>query len=178
MFVGTLGYFPNADAAVHLCREVLPLVRNRASREVRVRIVGGGAGPEVLALVRLPGVSIEGPVTTLHAYYRSADLIAVPVRAGGGTRIKLLEALAHARPVVATPIGAEGIAADHGQHLLLADTPESFADACIRVLHDQALARSLGGSGRELVQRCYRTDVVGASLARLYSAVSEPKPTV
>jgi glycosyltransferase involved in cell wall biosynthesis len=109
-----------------------------------------------------------GAVADLGPCYRDCDLVVVPIRAGGGTRIKLLEAMAHARPVVATQIGAEGLAVQDRTHLLLADEPQAFARACLELLGDPDLARLLGERGRELVQRCYARDVVARSLTELY----------
>ena len=86
--------------------------------------------------VRLPDVQVKGAVADLGPCYRDCALVVVPVRAGGGTRIKLLEAMAHARPVVATRIGAEGLAVQHETHLLLADEPLTFAHACLELLRE------------------------------------------
>jgi polysaccharide biosynthesis protein PslH len=166
--VGTLGYLPNEDAACWFCREVLPAIRARADGEVRVQLVGANPGPRLQALRRLPGVELVGTVSDLEEHYRRSDLVVVPVRGGGGTRIKLLEALAHARPMVTTAVGAEGIAVEHGRHVLMADEPADFAAACLRVLHDPALARTLAEQGRNLVAARYAFAAVAPPLLDLY----------
>lgn len=171
LFVGTFGYLPNEDAALFFCREILPLVRARASEAVHVQLVGPGPPPAVTALGRLPGVEVTGAVADLGACYRDCDLVVVPVRAGGGTRIKLLEAMAHARPVVATRIGAEGLAVQDRAHLLLADEPEQLARACLELLGDPGLARLLSQQGRELVRQCYGRDAVARLLTELYRSM-------
>jgi polysaccharide biosynthesis protein PslH len=168
LFVGTLGYLPNEDAACWFCREVLPAIRARADGEVRVQLVGANPGPRLQALRRLPGVELVGAVPDLEEHYRRSDLVVVPVRGGGGTRIKLLEALAHARPMVTTAVGAEGIAVEHGRHVLMADEPADFAAACLKVLHDPALARALAEQGRNLVAAHYAFATVAPPLLDLY----------
>jgi glycosyltransferase involved in cell wall biosynthesis len=174
LFVGTLGYLPNADAAAWLCRDILPLLREQMGEAVGVRIVGNGAGPEVQALGMLEGVELAGGVADLGARYRQAEVVVVPVRAGGGTRIKLLEALAHARPVVATTIGAEGIDVTVGRHLLIADSPTEFAAACARLLRDPVLAADLAANGHARVAETYGYDAIVKGLARLFAATAAP----
>jgi glycosyltransferase involved in cell wall biosynthesis len=174
LFVGNLSYAPNQDAAIWLCRELLPRLRVR--RRVRVRIVGGGAGPSVRALAPLPGVEIVGPVDDLAPEYKAAGVVVVPIRAGGGTRIKLIEALAYGKPVVSTSIGATGIAVDDGHHLVIADDAAEFAQACLGLLGDPAEARSLGARGRKLVRERYASDVVGARLVSLFRELYPSSP--
>ncbi len=147
IFVGNLGYAPNEDAAVHFCAEILPRVRAAVRAPVRVLIVGPGAGPRVQALAG-DAIAVTGAVPDVAPYYADADAAIVPIRAGGGSRIKLLEALAHRRPVVSTVMGAEGIAVRNGREALLAESPAEFAAACARLAGDPALARALARRGR------------------------------
>ena len=153
LFVGNLSYYPNEDAVVFLCTEILARIRAATRRSVRALIVGGGAGPAVRALARRPGVMVAGPVTDLAGCYATADVAVVPVRAGGGSRIKLLEALAYACPVVSTSVGAEGIVVRHGSELLIADGAADFAAACARVLERPGPVRAMVRRGRDFVER-------------------------
>ncbi len=173
LFVGTLGYFPNQDGATLLCREVLPIIRERAGGRgpVRVTIVGRNPSPEIRALSRLPAVKVEADVPDLDPWYRDASVVVLPLRAGGGTRFKLLEALARAKPVVSTSIGAEGVAVEHRRHLMLADRPEVFAAACLELLSEPGLARGLGEQGRALVRARYAPESAAADLVRAYSGL-------
>src|SRR5262249_33245415 len=133
LFVGTLGYFPNADAVSFLSREVLPALDRIGSREARVDVIGA-CDTGALGDLRLdPRLRIHGFLEDLAPLYASADAAVVPLRAGGGTRIKILEAFAHGVPVVSTSIGAEGLDVVADVHLLLADEAESFARACLDV---------------------------------------------
>jgi glycosyltransferase involved in cell wall biosynthesis len=100
-------------------------------------------------------VEITGQVEDVRPYLSRAKVAVVPLWSGGGTRLKVLEAFAAGRPVVSTTIGAEGIDARDGEHLLLADSPEAFAEAIVRVLVDDALAAGLGSAGRQLAEERY-----------------------
>jgi glycosyltransferase involved in cell wall biosynthesis len=142
-FVGTLAYFPNEDAIITFCRETLPQLRQTASRPFRIAIGGVGMTPAIQALAALPEVELLGALPRMADGYARAHAAIVPIRAGGGTRIKILEAFAYRRPVVTTTIGAEGIAARHDEHLLIADDPDEFARQCARLMSSPELTRGL-----------------------------------
>ena len=141
LFTGFHLYAPNTDGARWLVGEVLPHLR-RLVPEVRLRLVGESL-PAVDRLHDPPAVTVVGRVPEMLPELRRADVVAVPIRFGSGTRIKILEAFAHRIPVVATTLGAEGLQAEHGRHLLLADTPVAFAAACARLLQDHRLRSRL-----------------------------------
>jgi glycosyltransferase involved in cell wall biosynthesis len=168
VFVGTLNYYPNEDAALLLCRDVLPLLRERAGgrREVRLVIAGALPSPPVRTLAGVPGVVVAADVPDLAPLYAAADLVVAPLRAGGGTRIKILEAFAHNRPVVATTVGAEGIDARHGEHLLIADSPLALADACLRLMERPEEAAAMARRAFDLVRSAHAIDHVRRIIAR------------
>lgn len=145
IFVANFGYYPNDDAARYFCVQVLPLLRASARRPFRVRLVGANPSPAVRRLALEPEVTVTGGVDDVTHWYESAHAVIVPVRAGGGTRIKVLEAFAHRRPVVSTLAGAEGLGAVACQHLLIADAADSFAAACLRLMEEPSLGRALAG---------------------------------
>lgn len=155
LYLGTFGYFPNVDAAVWLCREILPVIREQNPGLVRLLLVGSGAPPEVRALDHIPEVEFVGEVPDVAPWYEQSNLVVVPLRAGGGTRIKLLEALAYRRPVVSTPIGAEGLDLVNDEHLLIADRAQHFGQQCLRLLGDAGLANRLAEAGRRRVEQRY-----------------------
>ncbi len=155
LYVGTLSYFPNADGVMWFCREVLPIVREKTRVPFRLLLVGYGAGDDVKELEHIPEVEFVGEVPSVDEWYARANAVIVPIRAGGGTRIKLLEALAHERPVVATRMAAEGLDLVDEQELLIADRPEQFAHQCVRLIGDDRLARRLAEKGRAAVVRDY-----------------------
>jgi glycosyltransferase involved in cell wall biosynthesis len=160
LFVGTLGYYPNEDAVAYFCTRVLPLIRQIANCPVEVTVAGFGASKRLRDAARNAGVQLVGLVPDLAPSYHGADTVIVPIRAGGGTRIKILEAFAHGCPVVASTIGAEGIDALPEQHLLIADTPEAFADCCLRLRQDRSLRERLIANALALVRRAHTPEAL------------------
>jgi glycosyltransferase involved in cell wall biosynthesis len=161
LYVGALGWPPNASAARYLATEVLPVVR-RTVADARVVIVGRNPPADLLALARdNPHVEIAADVPDVTPYFRDADLLAVPLETGGGTRLKILEAFAAGLPVVSTPVGCEGIAADDGRHLVIAERPQ-FAAAVASLMVDPARGGALAARAKLLAQTRYDWSVVGA----------------
>jgi hypothetical protein len=167
---GMLNYPPNVDGARFLVHRVAPLVRRRLP-DTKVRIVGRPA-PSVNDLAGSPGVIVTGWVPSMEAELQRADLVAVPIRFGGGTRIKILEAFAHRIPVVSTSFGAYGLDVVDGEHLLLADTPDAFADACITLLTDERERQELVDSAEELFLQKYQWCHIAESIRELALSVA------
>jgi glycosyltransferase involved in cell wall biosynthesis len=157
LMVGLLTYEANRDAAAFFAREVLPLIRRRHPEAV-FRVVGRyDVEANVAAFRSLPGVSVAGEIPDITAELQGADVSVVPIRFGGGTRIKILEAFAHGIPVVATTVGAEGLEVESDRHLLLADGAEDLAQACLRVLDDTELRSRLASEAMALWEARYRS---------------------
>lgn len=165
LFVGTLGYAPNEDAALTLVEQILPRLRGLAGQNVSLRIAGAGASDRLRAAAIAQGAEMMGYVECISNEYARADVVAMPLRSGGGTRIKLLEALAHERAVVTTTIGAEGVAVEHDRNVMIADDPDAFAQACRTLLYDSARAHRLAIAGRMRVRECYDRADIAAILA-------------
>jgi glycosyltransferase involved in cell wall biosynthesis len=172
LFVGNFGHPPNVDAARFLARETLP----RLGRPARLRIVGRDVTPDVAALARPGAVEVVGAVADVRPHLASAAVVVAPVRFGTGMRGKVLEALAMARPVVTTGVGAEGLGATSGHHLLVADGARAFAAATRRVLDDPTLAAALGAAGRALVEARFGWDAIADAHERIYDAVLRDPP--
>jgi len=168
LFVGTMGYGPNVDAAGYFCTAILPLIRRRWDREIVLSIVGYRPTEEVQALARIDGVTVTGSVPSVDSYYRDSQIVLCPIRYGSGTRIKILEAMSHMRPVVSTTIGCEGIDVTPGENILIGDTPDDFADACLRLIQDVEFRCKLAAAGNALVARRYSTSVVTDLAANLF----------
>jgi len=164
LFVGTLGYYPNEDAALFFCSEVLPRLRAAAGQGFRVLIVGANPSPRVRALARHREVTVTGTVPDLADFYAAAGAVVVPLRAGGGTRIKVLEAFSYRRPVVSTSIGAAGIDARHGTQLLIGDTPRAFAEQCARLIRSPRLGRALAARAFRFVKTHHTPDRIRDAL--------------
>lgn len=166
LFVGNLEYYPNEDAAVFLCSDILPELRRCAPMPIRIVVVGPRPSERVTALAAIPEVVITGRVDDLPAFYRTADVAVAPIRAGGGTRIKILEALSYRRPVVSTRIGAEGLGLTDGEDVLIADTPADFRDALLLLMREPGRKLALAQRGFERVLHHNTIRNVRASLRR------------
>jgi polysaccharide biosynthesis protein PslH len=162
VFNGVLDYRPNLDAARWLVDAVWPRVRS-AAPDARLLIVGRGSAADRRRLER-DGVATTGEVESVAAFLGRAAVIVIPVRMGGGTRLKVVEALAMGRPIVSTTLGCEGIDVIDGEHLLIADTPADAARATVRLLADACLGARLGAQGRALAVERYGWDVAARGL--------------
>jgi glycosyltransferase involved in cell wall biosynthesis len=165
LFVGTMDYRPNADAAGWLVHRILPAIRN-ARPDLRVRLVGRGA-----ERFRADGVDAIGYVDDMRPELDGADVMLAPLRMGGGTRFKVLEAMAVGMPVVATPLGMQGIDAEPDRDALVARTADDFIAAVERVLADHALAERLARNARKLVEARYDWSVIAPKYLALLSKV-------
>ncbi len=155
LFTGTLDFRPNIDAVTWFVQAVLPLVRQQQP-QIRFAVVGRNPAPALLALGEQAAVEIVGEVVDVRPWFDGASAYVVPMRIGGGVRLKLLEALAMEQPVVATPMGAEGVEGlQPDTHALLASQPVEFAAHVLRVLGDPLLAQRLRAAGRALVVERY-----------------------
>lgn len=169
ILTGSWSYQPNSDAARELSDVVLPLVRRRLP-DAEAELVGREPTASMLASHDLAsGVNVVGAVDDMAPRLAEATVMVVPLRAGGGTRLKLLEAMSAGLPVVTTPKGAEGLDIVPGTHALFASTPAELADAAVRVMTQPCLAASLADAGRRLVDESYST----AALGRLIASATE-----
>jgi len=169
-FLASFGHGPNVDAALFFLREVFPRIREQVpSVEF---LVAGKNPPATLLEAAGEGVRFVGFVDDVTRFYAGVDVVVAPLRWGGGIKIKVLEALACGRPVVATSVGAEGIASPGDGALLVADEPGDFASCVYRLLNDPELAGTLGDRGRELVTRRFSWDRVTDDLGRIYAGLA------
>jgi sugar transferase (PEP-CTERM/EpsH1 system associated) len=152
LYVGSMHYYPNVDAVQFFFQEVYETIR-REVPGVRVQIVGHNPPPPIQELARLPGVEVTGSVPDVRPYYGRATVFIVPLRLGGGTRLKVVEAMAMQLPVVSTTVGAEGLDTHPGENILIADDAASFAANVLRLLTDADLSARLASGGQALARR-------------------------
>jgi glycosyltransferase involved in cell wall biosynthesis len=177
LFCGSLDWDPNLDALDFLLEEIMPPLIQRLPG-VKLRIVG--KGPSSSLRKRLAGranVEFVGEVSDVRPYLAQTSVVVVPLRIGGGSRIKILEALAMGKAVVSTSIGAEGLAVSDGVHLVLADTPAEFASRAVELLTSPQESRRLGENGRRLVVDRYSWDRAAKAMESAWRQVCEPCPT-
>ena len=166
LYTGTLDYAPNAEGLRWLLREVWP----RVTADARLLVVGRNP-PEDAVRDAGPGVEFTGRVPEMAPYFARATGVLVPLLSGAGTKLKVLDGLSSGRPVVSTSVGVEGIAAEHGRHLLVADGAEAFADAVTKVLADAALRTRLGTEGRALAEQRYDWRVLSARFEEILESL-------
>ena len=174
LFVGNLAYRPNADAVRWLGEAIVPMVRH-AEPTATLTVVGGGA-PSSLANAPFDGVSLRGRVDDLAPLYAAATVAVVPLRAGGGTPLKMLEAMALGRPIVATSLACAGLDVRAGTHVLIEDDPRRFADAVVALLRDEARCAELSVAARALVEARYSWARSAETLLHAYRTDDEPIP--
>jgi polysaccharide biosynthesis protein PslH len=174
VFVGSMDYWPNIDAAVYFAREVWPGIRARC-RELRFTVVGRAPGPQVTALAALPGVEVTGTVSDVRPFYCEAVAAVVPLRSGGGTRLKIVEAMAAGVPVISTTLGAEGLEAVPGRDFALADSAEDFEKWVAALASCPAEFERFRDRGRDLVNARYDWTRIGGALASLYLTMLEAR---
>lgn len=169
VFTGKMNFRPNVDAVQWFCHEIFP--RIRATRpDATFAIVGRDPSPAVQKLGRLPGVRVTGYVEDVRPYIAGATVYVVPLRMGGGTRLKVLEAMAMEKAIVSTRVGVEGIACQSGRHLLIADSPQYFAQAVLHLMDDEARRARLGAEARALVAARYSWGTIVPRLEQVYGA--------
>ena len=167
VMTGLMKYRPNVDGAAFFAREILPRILQARPRAT-FYVVGGEPAPEVMALAG-PNVVVTGSVDDVRPYVHRSAVFVVPLRMGSGTRLKVLEGLSMGKAMVSTTIGCEGIDVVDGEHLRIADTPATFADAVVELLGNPRLARTLAGNGRRQMLDRYRWKTVVPTLEGLYA---------
>jgi len=168
VFVGQMSWFPNRDGIADFMQSTLPRIRARC--DARLQVIGHHGGMQAPAAVA-DAVEFTGFVDDLRPLVRDAAVYIVPLRAGSGTRLKILEAMAMGKAIVSTRIGAEGIGLRHGENALLADTPDEFTAAVCRLLADAQLRRRLGAAARCAAERDYGWDAIGERLRAVYASL-------
>jgi polysaccharide biosynthesis protein PslH len=180
VFTGSMDWLPNEDAMQWFCRDVLPRIRQDIP-QVRLSIVGRAPTPAVSRLATEHGVRVTGRVDDVRPFIHDAAVFVVPLRIGGGTRLKIFEAMAMAKAVVSTTVGAEGLPVTHGRDILLADDEAGFARSVVQLLRDAGARRRLETASRRLVAEHFDWSAVArdldhalARVARLRNSMASP----
>ncbi|MBI4769044.1 MAG: glycosyltransferase [Chloroflexi bacterium] len=173
LHVGTMYWPPNVDGILWFCREVFPLIQP-AVPDARFTVAGKNPPARVRALAAHPAICVTGYVDDLPPLVQDSAAMVVPVRSGGGMRVKILEGLAWGLPMVSTTVGAEGIAVENNRDILIADSPADFAAATVRLLTDPALNARLAENGRRLVEEKYDYRTALRPLDEVYERLLAP----
>ena len=182
LFVGTLNYIPNENAVKWLTQEIMPAIRQRVGQDnAALTVVGRGPTGWMREQAAAGAFALHADVPDVQPHYEACDAVVVPIRAGGGTRIKILEAFGYGRVVLSTTLGAEGIAAEDGKDLLIADSAAGFADAAASLLAEASLSQRLIANGRRRVMERYSTaaceQAIDATFAAPEGSLAQPALT-
>ncbi len=174
LFLGSLDWQPNRDALLYFLREILPQIQSE-NPAATLRIVGRQPAAKLRELVAgQRGVEWVGEVPDIRPHFARASVVVVPLRIGGGSRIKILESMSMGKAVVTTAIGAEGLEVVSGQHCLIADTPKDFAHCVTGLLRSPERAAELGENGRKLVVERYDWSRMAQELGRAWQKTARP----
>jgi glycosyltransferase involved in cell wall biosynthesis len=166
LFIGALDYLPNQDAANYLCREIFPLIK-KSFQNAGILLVGRKPSPEILGLAS-EAVEVWGDVPEVEPFYRRASIAVVPLRAGSGSRLKILEAMALGRPVVSTTKGAEGLEIEAGKDFLAADDPAAFAESIKMLFNEPGLYQNISSHARKTVEEKYDWSEAARKMSAIY----------
>ena len=167
VFTGKMDFRPNVDAVLWFAQEVLPLIQRKAP-EVRFWVVGMNPHSRLATLADDPSVELTGWVEHVRPFIAGAAIYVVPLRIGGGTRLKILQAMAMGEAIVSTGLGCEGFDVVPGQELVIADTPDEFASAVLELLHDPDRRRRLGSAARNFAGSKYDWQIIVPQLEKVY----------
>ena len=160
VFVGGMDWLPNEDGIIYFTKEILPLIQKEIPA-VQLYVVGRNPTEKIERLGKVnKAIIVTGSVEDVRPYIAKAQVSIVPLRIGGGTRLKIYQFMAMAKPVVSTTIGAEGLTVTHGEDILLADTPDRFAREVINLLNNSKLREDIGKAGEEMVNKYYSWDKI------------------
>jgi glycosyltransferase involved in cell wall biosynthesis len=172
IFLGSMDWLPNIDAVRYFVGEILPLIRRRCP-EVPVAIVGRDPSAEIREMARRdPYIHVSGTVSDVRPYLWGSLVSVVPLRIGGGTRLKIYESMAARVPVVSTAIGAEGLTVHPPQDIRIADTPDAFAAECVQLLQNDRARCSLADAGWSLVNAKFSWDQIAADFENILESQS------
>ncbi len=170
LFTGTMNYFPNSDAVIYFCNNVFPLIQKRYP-DATFYIVGNHPTEQIRRLSDQKGVVVTGYVPDIRPYFEKASVFVAPLRAGSGIQTKNLEAMAMGIPIVTTSIGAMGLEAETDTELLIADTPETFAERVIHLIENPDIRQNLANAGRKRVEASYDWQVLVNRLEQVYDQI-------
>ncbi|WOO42018.1 glycosyltransferase family 4 protein [Rubellicoccus peritrichatus] len=176
LFCGALDYVPNIDALQWYAEDIHPQIL-KARPDYSLTLVGKNPTDAIKAMAHIKGINFVGEVPDVRHYYQNAWFQIVPLRIGGGTRLKIAEGLCLSNPVISTTLGAQGLELRDEEHLLLADESASFAKACLRLISDDSLRRKLGKSGRDKILKSYTWQAIGRRLVEKANSILKQEVT-
>lgn len=178
VFTGSMDWLPNEDALCYFFSEIYPRIKQSVGR-VSMSVVGRSPTRRILAYAdNDSSIHITGRVEDVRPFISQADIFVTPLRIGGGTRLKILEAMAMAKPVVSTTIGAEGLEVEPEKNIILSDRPEDFAERVIKLFGDQQLKNNIAAEGRKLAEEKYDWSMIAGKLERIWKNTGQKELSI
>jgi glycosyltransferase involved in cell wall biosynthesis len=169
IFAGRMDQYSNVDAIMQFCRNVWPLVKEKFP-EMRFSVIGNNPPQKLLDMARDDErIEVLGYVDDVRPYFAGATISICPIRDGGGTRLKILDAMAMGMPIISTTIGCEGIDVSPGKNVLIADTPEEIVNSIGKLINDDMLREKLSNYARITVENKYSWNIIGQKLNKYYN---------
>lgn len=173
VFTGGMTWYPNKDAMLHFCSEIYPLIKEKML-DIEMDVVGRFPPQKLQKIARgEPSIKLRGYVDDVRDYVHQAAVYVVPIRVGGGTRLKILDAFACGKAVVSTSVGCEGLEVTPGENILIGDSPDEFANQVINLLRDEKLREKLGANARKLVMEKYSWQKIGQIQRSIYGRIAK-----
>lgn len=173
IFTGGMTWYPNKDAMLYFCSEVYPLIKEKMP-DVEMDVIGGFPPPRLQKIAgEEPSIKLHGYVNDVRNYIHQAAVYVVPIRVGGGTRLKVLDAFACGKAVVSTSVGCEGLEVTPRENILIGDSPSEFANQVVNLLKDERLRMKLGASARKLVMEKYSWEKIGQIQNSIYERLAK-----
>ena len=173
-FVGSMDWMPNEQGVLWFAQEILPLIR-RKRPDATLGVVGRTPPPSIMALAKDPGITVTGTVPEVRPWFWESSVSIVPLLVGGGTRLKIYEAMASSSPVVSTTIGAEGLTYTHPENIRIADTPQDFADHCLDLVENRQVHAKVAGTALELVTTHFSWEVASRRFDEVLRKAPRPR---
>lgn len=167
IFLGKMNYYVNVDSILYFCRYIYPIIKSKREH-IKLSIVGWNPTKKIYELTKDPSIQVTGAVPDIRPYLARATVIIAPMISGSGILNKILQALAVGTPVVATSIACQALQVKDGEHLLVADEPEEYADAVIRLLMDNNLRKKISFNARQYVEQHHNWQQIGDRLEQIY----------
>jgi sugar transferase (PEP-CTERM/EpsH1 system associated) len=167
LFTGTINYYPNTDGLKYFISQIYPLIKKQ-NKSVKFCIAGKNPPSEIQRLAQDQSIAITGYVDDMREYFEKAAIVVVPLRIGGGSRLKILEAMAMSKAVVSTSIGAEGLEVTPGENILIENTPELLAQAVVDLINNEEKRKRIAKNARNLIEEKYDWSLIIHKLEEVY----------
>jgi len=174
LYIGKMNYQPNVDAVLYFAKEIFPVIK-RQTKNTKLFIVGSNPAEDIKQLEKNKDIIVTGYVDDVQPFYEQCAVSVVPLRAGSGTRLKILESMAFGRPVISTSIGCEGLHVCNNENIIISDKPDEFARKTVELLQNKEFREKISQNGRNLVKYNYSWESIAKKQIQIYEKLTKMK---